>query len=461
MLNSIQITKNIISLLNELYDNKSKATDVIKSIRKREADGLPHILFAGELGSIYITKEIDAHISRLSRDVHKAKKEFSANYKYKEFTALFRQSFGISLGKIDANLTEDEIAKSILKNTIASIDSAVQGDQEREYIFGTSLFPNDEVHSFTIGPVRFEPRLEWLNRKATDGSYTATDCRRIRKRWLGLSTKSRAKPIDNIRENNTISAIGNCPYVCSVRTSIVGFEAAESKALLAARLALTSIALLWENSSRALDGFNLLHDRTAKSLTTLSFSSSGNIVSSGVKISNMPHGPSISAKEWKKELSDNRRYFLLIEQVLRYLLEPESSTDRMKIMNTLLHSLLWFHEGCRENTDLLSIVMFAASMDSLAGGGGDNKICQLIEARIGFSKDKEIFSGGPSVKSTIEQIYRTGRSRTIHGNNEKIGLDWSVTRGNAEWFARYCLVACIDWASENSFSNNPNDFRKS
>jgi hypothetical protein len=59
------------------------------------------------------------------------------------------------------------------------------------------------------------------------------------------------------------------------------------------------------------------------------------------------------------------------------------------------------------------------------------------------------------MKRVIDQIYSDGRSRTIHGTNEKLGHDWSVTRALAEYFARYCVVSCMDSAGKNASANDP------
>jgi hypothetical protein len=63
--------------------------------------------------------------------------------------------------------------------------------------------------------------------------------------------------------------------------------------------------------------------------------------------------------------------------------------------------------------------------------------------------------GGPTMKETINRIYGEGRSRTIHGTNEKLGYDWSSVRGLAEQFARMCSMACIDWGAKNPAYDDP------
>lgn len=55
----------------------------------------------------------------------------------------------------------------------------VTGYGKREFAFGFTLFGNAAIQAFSIGPVRFESRLEWLARKSADGAVSATTCRRV------------------------------------------------------------------------------------------------------------------------------------------------------------------------------------------------------------------------------------------------------------------------------------------
>jgi hypothetical protein len=59
------------------------------------------------------------------------------------------------------------------------------------------------------------------------------------------------------------------------------------------------------------------------------------------------------------------------------------------------------------------------------------------------------------MKQVVDQIYSEGRSRTIHGTNEKLGYDWSNTRALAEYFTRYALMNCIDRAANNPTVDDP------
>jgi hypothetical protein len=128
-------------------------------------------------------------------------------------------------------------------------------------------------------------------------------------------------------------------------------------------------------------------------------------------------------------------------------------------MNTLVQALLWFHEGCRETVSLMAIVKFSSSLDALASGGKARGIREVITARVGITDDKALWFEGPTMKQAVDEIYSEGRSRTVHGTNMKIGHDWTSTRSSAEQLARLCLIMCIDWAANNTSSNDPLEMR--
>jgi hypothetical protein len=129
-------------------------------------------------------------------------------------------------------------------------------------------------------------------------------------------------------------------------------------------------------------------------------------------------------------------------------------------MNTFAQALLWFHEGCRDEVELMAVVKFSACLDALASGGKSNGIRSLIRARLGMQDNKPIRKDGPTMHQAVEEIYSSGRSRTIHGTNDKFGNDWSSTRALAEQFARLCLVMSLDWAVSNPARDDPPALKK-
>ena len=100
----------------------------------------------------------------------------------------------------------------------------------------------------------------------------------------------RKSSADSIGKQNILDVIGTCPFVCSVETVGLAPEAARQRSLTTARLALAAIALLWTTPSRALEGMNLLYDRSIHRQMVLTFIP-GKTVLAGSSLSHLPHGP--------------------------------------------------------------------------------------------------------------------------------------------------------------------------
>ena len=399
---------------------------------------LPRMIPTGDGRSIVVSKKIDQIIASVARRMKENDRSLSTSHTDAEWITAVRRAFGAALLPTDLDADATANARTVL-TSVKEILKADIPSGPLQYAFGCTLFGFTNAVAFEIGPVRVEARSEWLARKASEGAVSKVTLRRVEHAWQGKMLPKRKPSYDSIRESDILDAIGKCPYVCSVSTVGLATGAGKEKALVAARLALTGVALLWETPSKALDGFNLIYDRNVRRQTVLMFAP-GKAILAGRQLSHMPHGPYFKPAEWEKVFNAKRQTFAVIGEVLEYLLSPTGDVRRPEMMKILAQALLWFHEACRESVTLMAIVNFAASMDALARGGRENEILRVLHARLGINTDATIYQDGPTVKSVIEQIYRYGRSRTIHGTNDKLGYDWSVTASHAQQFARLCLL---------------------
>lgn len=415
---------------------------------------LPRIISAGNGSSIFVSKKIDEAIVIVADQLMAEKSSLSSKVTRTEWRATVRQAFGPALAMIDLNADPYANVKTIVAEVRTALDKQVLGFGPKEFAFGCTLFGNLSIRAFSIGPVRFEPKLEWLDRKSRDGSVSSTTHRRVKQAWSGKRLKKRKPSADSICEKDFLQVVDNCPFVCSVTTYGFAAAAGREKALTAARLAIAAIALLWTTPSSALEGMNLLYDRRIHHQKVLAFIP-GKIGFAGSSLSHMPHGPWLDNGEWEILFRKKKDHFRVVEEILDYVVEVAGNVTRPKTMNVLAQALLWFHEGCRERSTLLAIVKYSAALDALACGGKSGGIRRLVNARLGIQDDQPVWQNGPTLKQAVDQIYGEGRSRTIHGTNEKLGHDWSETRNLAEQFARLCLLQCVDWAAEKSSLDDP------
>lgn len=445
------LVKNIIVELTDLQ--RSTASPV----HEDDEFGLPRMISTGDGRSIIVSRSIDRFIEDVTQQLMDGDPSLARRFTSVGIVETAHKGFGAALIKIDL---DDDLTKNVttvLSEVRASLYKEIETDA-REYAFGCTLFGN-VVAPFSIGPVRFELRLDWLQRKVSNGTISKVTYARLRRKWENKKLDKRKASYDSIVEHSVADAIGRCPFVCSVTTSSLAHDAGKEKALTAARLALASIALLWRTPSKALDGLNLLFDRDRRVQHTLA-SIPGKIIFASSCLSCMPHGPTLKEGEWEQQLVSRKVHFTVSGEILEYVLSSMGDVRRPNLMIALAQSLLWFHEGCRENVNLIAIVKFAASMDALAERKNVSGIRRLINFRLGIKDEATIHRDGSTMKEVIDRIYGYGRSRTIHGTNDKFGHDWTITRGLAEHFAKLCLLSCIDWAGQNPLLDEPSQLSK-
>ena len=374
----------------------------------------------------------------------------------KEWRFRIHRAFGQVLLDLDFEQPAEGQVAPALETLLGAMAAFFSDLRPREHAFGCTLFSHKNEPPFNIGPVRFEPRLAWLGRQHDEGSLSKTNYRRIQKRWSGSSVRKRKPSLDANSETDVLQTIADCPYVVSVVTQKVEGVAALDKALLVSRLALTAISLQWQTPSKALQGMNLLFDRGHHVQFALATFPGTPGLASGRKTV-LPHALSSEQLDWGDILKRKEPFFQIIGELLNTIVDPDLEVTRPEMMRTLFHALFWFHEACREPVSLLAVVKHASALDALAKGRKSGGIERLLAARLGLKKNDPVRPNGPSMHEVVKEIYSAGRSRTLHGSSDYLGNDASSLAAMSEALVRPCLLACIDWMSQNPNSDNPNE----
>ena len=447
-----------------------------------EDDHFPRTIGAGDGRQIHVSRKVDELITDFAYKMMKHETSLESRFSAKDLTHMVRKAFGPALVKIDLDQDADQNAALVLSDVEESVAKDIDWTLKNgklEYAFGCTLFSYEDIAPFDIGPVCFEPRRIWLDRKASDGRWVSVGPdgrikrfpekiadgpiskvthRRITQLWQGKKLKKRKASSDAHDEKFILEAIGDCQYVCSISVPGFGVDAGRHKAMISARLALATVSLLWETPSEALKGISLLADRKHQYGTTLSFTPDGLMLAnrSGSK---RLHAPWVNKDKLEESINRFSDCFAISGEAIKAYLDPVDGSERPVLMNAIAHALLWFFEGCREMVDQISIVKFAAAMEVLTGRiskkGSQKAIRSLIESCFGISESKVITRDGKTMKEVVEHIYKMGRTRMIHGENEALGNDWSIERASAEKLARYSLVIYMGRVSENPSFDNP------
>lgn len=443
-MNKLQIIGVILKELRYAQAHPWKAPPSEKSWQLVLPPGLP----VGSGRQLHATEKLIGAVNNYAQIRYENEIELKARFKVSELNELAQRAFGQKLATIDLDIDDDELALAIKKDVDQLLDDLISRNKQAiSLTIGCHLLKGEEAYPIKIGPVIFETLEQWRVRCEADDKISAITSRRLRRRWEESRQRKRQNSGDAMNERTLVEAIGDCPVVCTVWTEGLSSKMISEKALLAARIAMTTLSLMWDNPSQALRWMNLLYDgRTFRRSYTL-FRQAGYAGSSS-SISQMPDGRWTDA-ELIAEILEYQDLFDVVGEALLSYVQPKPKIPRADIQNALFLSLWWFHEACREPSDQMATTKFAASMDALSGGKKAGGIVRFIEARFGISADKALMKDGRTTKAVVHSFYDAGRSRLIHGSSDDFAYDWSKQRSAAEAVGRLCLVLACDWIHKN------------
>ena len=413
-------------------------------VRRLQQDGqrLPGLIYAGSGGSIVTNEEIETEIRNVADWMLKQRPKARDKHSHKEWRSKTREAFGPALAQLDFSRTPRENARELKVNIEAKLDEYSAGHNSRGRSLGCRLFFEPMEDPFSIGPVVFETKSRWLDQALKNSDISTTTHRRLMRAFRGEKLRRRKPSLDSSQEESIHSVLCDAQMVCTVTTEGMARELGEKRTILAARLALTSIALIWREPSRMLESFGLSTDHGIR-LVRLIPVAPGPRMLAGSKLIGRPFGMRVSQNEWSSILEDEQQYFELYGKMICCWTSPEHEIQASSLLRGLSRALFWFWKGCTEESDLMSIVAFTASLESLTGGGESSAIKKLVKTRLGKDENDEIVTGITS-KQLIKRIYGVGRSRTLHGTNEDFFHDWSDWRVMAESLTRACIVSSME-----------------
>ena len=409
-------------------------------------------LNVGDGSTIHITPQADAMFRRFSKALADSFfKPSKAMFTNAEWNRMVKEAFGQTLGQqYRDGVTEDRPGAAVLA-VKARLEERISEVRAGEYVFGCHLFGDRDgspFGCFSIGPVEFAPRRQWLARQRRTGRVSKITASRLERAWSGRKLRERKPSHESIVESEITGTVGDCEWVCSVSVGPAGQDAGLRKALTGMRLAVAAIALAWERPSSVVDEILIVFDRNPHLQQYVVFAPDGGS-GSGSRRAGTRRGLSWVAPEaWRRLVAGRRNVFDCAGEAISYVTGTGGPAKRPKMMHTVFQALHWLHEGCREDNDAMAIVKFCSSMDALACGKREKGITALGKARLTV-RDEARFD------SLVKRIYQDGRSRTVHGTNEKLTHDWSGDRHGAEHLARELLVSCMIWVEQHPACDDP------
>lgn len=412
----------------------------------------PGLIAAGEAGSVLTNETIERAITDVAGWLFDQKPALKSRHTKKEWDAIVRKAFGPAIVAVD--LAATDVATDLRSLVEEALETKPATVETQLTTIGCTLFYRPLPQPVEVGPVLFEPREEWLARAVDIGQISEETKLRLEQAFRGETIAPASNHFTSVIENSIIDVLGCSQLACTVETNGLAPELAQKRVIIAARLAQTSIALLWALPSSTLEGFHLSVEPGYRQIRTIPFRP-GVVMAGGSRSIGTPRGPDLPDDEIRGLFANARELLNLAGEMISCWTSADAYDQASKSLRRLAQAIFFFWEGCKESDHLMSIVKFTAALEALAQSKSSG-IKSLIEARL-LRKEGDHLIGSQTVKEFVDLIYSKGRSRTLHGTNEDLLHDWSSTRTGAESLTRHCLVQCMD-----AYLRDPgiNDFKK-
>jgi hypothetical protein len=123
-----------------------------------------------------------------------------------EWLKMVQECVAYALDASNSGAGLDVTARQILDQVEKSLAQSKEKLGQFEFAFGCTLFGGvvPRPFCFCIGPVRFEARQDWLERKFSEGAVSDTVRRRVLRVWEGQTPRKRMRSNDSLLEETIV-----------------------------------------------------------------------------------------------------------------------------------------------------------------------------------------------------------------------------------------------------------------
>ena len=305
------------------------------------------------------------------------------------------------------------------------------------------IFDDDqEVPRFSVGPVTFCPRADWL-------AQTDKDIHKdwIADHWSGaVSQEALLKRTTGVDAKEVTRAWSS--YHCAVRLArspwvaevhVPGHAASRSRrkadALVDLALSFVSLACGPENAAAIIaEGRN----RRAANERSLGFDPKGHCFSGSSVHKLGVGGEKGSAVAF---VAKAQPIFADGGEMLRRYLADSSTDSVPPLIERWIGALYWFGLAVHEPLDFMAVVHYGCAIDILSDAGGNlSEMAAFVEAAFGRDAGAGLLKDGTSSKDVLNRLYNEGRSGLVHGSRHGLLEDMTADRHLAHELVRNLLI---------------------
>ncbi|MFE8872274.1 hypothetical protein ACE4RV_03645 [Acetobacter persici] len=334
------------------------------------------------------------------------------------------------------------------------------------------LFRNQVSPSFSIGPVRFIQRSDWIDvitaRRGEVSDWMvetrkiwAGQSRTAARAWNGIKSAARAvqrtprKPRAWFRAYRSGLAGQTPSKLVAARTvaravrpdqwvacaEVNGFERDESRrrGLLAVRVALDTVRLLMPRPQRSY--LSTSTDSTLPFSVERFSQADRKDLAHGWQLNHLGVGgaPGLAMSI----ITEGKDVFVAAGSCIAEATNAVPSGHRCPVLaDRWFNAVHWFGRACLSDVDFVAVVMLVIALDILSGGLEDQGIAELIARLTGTSISAPVLVDGTDLKKLVERSYKL-RSEVAHGSILAVHQTLDIERAKLENLAALALCEYV------------------
>jgi hypothetical protein len=377
---------------------------------------------------------------RLTEQTWGAREDFRQTIARSEFDKISFRAIGETILNCRSHLPSDAAGKDHTsvdeaffaamagdyKNNLERLANAARPDVDRH--IPCHLFHTDQgVPPFSVGPVDFLPRANWIARYVKD----LAQLEYIRK------VESRETRYDEFRDQafalnsapdlrrawEILSSLRNFEWVATIKMRGHELSQAHQKASIIVGLAIDAVGLRFQvEDARRFTKAGRQHLFAEDRLAT---SDAGAFLKgSSVQMPGLGSAPGALAAKMQAE----QPFLDAAGKILYAYLERRQTGRAPHLIERWANALYWVGEARREASDFMAVVNYGCAADGLSGAGGDSvAMTKFAEAALN-PKGGPTPQGSLSIADAVTMVYREGRNKLAHGEMAGLFEDLSGTR---------------------------------
>jgi hypothetical protein len=303
------------------------------------------------------------------------------------------------------------------------------------------LFHTDQrVPAFSVGPVEFRPRSDWIARFVTD-SVERAHVEQVETGALNIDELRRqalapGSARDLYNAWSVLSSLRGFEWVATIRISAHELSQSHRKATILVGLAMDAIGLRFQvedvrRFTKAGRQHLFAEDRLATSIN------GAFLRGSSVQMPGLGSKPGALAAKMAAE----RPFLDAAGRVLEAYLEGRQTGRAPHLVERWANALYWVGEARREASDFMAVVNYGCAADGLSGAGGDaGAMTNFAEAALN-PKREPTPPGSLSIAEAVTTVYREGRNKLAHGEVSGLFEDLAGTRAIGDALLAYLFDA--------------------